>query len=338
MDGTLDSGLRDSDTGAMPIVEMNNGDPPDTPIPPTPDATGACGVCCPDDFACTTPTTVGACRPDGSGFDETPCEDGMICSNGACIPPPVCVPGAKDCLDDATPLLCRQTGEGWVSMTCDTGFRCSQGVCTDKTTLGGGCAADADCATNRCRCGSGTGDNCPAFVGGGLCTDTTCTALSCGMRGRCLASDAAPLGVADFDHCVRTCSAEDPCPTGTKCIGVPVRTSDGVEYVDACYFSGVVALGGECDTAEQCVLGRCLTGYYDTGYCTRRCDDDGACPSGAACVELRPDEFWCTQLCGNGSVTGSDPCPLDDPVDRFDVTCKNQSTFDGAVKRVCSKT
>src|SRR5438270_7255634 len=33
------------------------------------------------------------CRPDGSGYDSTPCPAGMTCTDGVCGPAPSCPPG-----------------------------------------------------------------------------------------------------------------------------------------------------------------------------------------------------------------------------------------------------
>ena len=306
--------------------------PADSPdIPPT-----VCGACCPGDLVCLSPTEVGRCRADGSGHDATPCAEGDACENGACATPPVCEPGARDCLDDTTTLLCRQTGEGWVSATCDEGLVCAQGICTDKLRLGSGCAADDECASGRCRCGDATADGCPSFVTGGICVLPGCDPTSCGSHARCFAASAAPLGAADVDHCVRSCDELDPCPGGSRCSSVPVRGAEGVELAGGCYFDGIAGFGDACTSDEQCLLGGCLADYWSFPFCSRRCDEDGLCPQGSACVKLRPNEYWCSPLCGDGASSGSQDCPLNEPDARFDVICKNFEPLGGGVLRVCA--
>lgn len=332
-----------SDAGgdASPDTETSysNTMSPDTAttdgVTTVPDAGDGCGACCPGEVVCIDEGTIGRCRPDGSDYDETRCGEDTVCEEGACVTPSLCEPGELDCFDESHVLRCRQSGEAWVQMECDTGYVCSQGACTDKVPLGGGCVRDDDCATGNCRCGFETDDGCPQTLSG-ICADDSCTERSCGMNEYCFASAEAPVGAADYDHCVLGCDVDNPCPSGSRCIGVPTIAGDGTEYHTACYFEGAGGFGDDCSTAGECVSGDCLTGYFDVGFCTRRCDDDGACSDGAACVELRSGEYWCTLICGDGAVGGSEPCPLDEPTDRFDVTCKAMSVLGGGVLRVCA--
>ena len=58
--------------------------------------------------------------------------------------------------------------------------------------------------------------------------------------------------------------------------------------VTACAASSDVSreLGARCDDSDECD-DRCLRGdRFPDGLCSRSCDDDGDCPSGAACVDL----------------------------------------------------
>jgi hypothetical protein len=324
-DPAADAGVSDTDTTDSGSSETNNsgmemGDP--------------CGECCPGDRICMDDTNLGVCREDGSGFDAMPCNEDTVCEDGTCVTAPACMAGALDCLDSTTVLRCRQSGEGWIQMTCESGLLCSQGECTDKVTLGGGCSADDDCATGNCRCDAD--DGCPD-VGGGICTDTECEANSCGMNAHCLDSARAPISAEDYDHCVLDCSSEDvTCPSGSKCMSIPAKTSDGWEWRKGCYFQNVNSFGGDCTGAADCIAGDCLVDYFDTGFCSRTCEDADDCPADSACVELQPGENWCALLCGDGSVAGTDSCPLDEPDERFDVTCKTKVATNDNVYRVCA--
>lgn len=329
-----DLGFGGDDGNDPTNVAPSNTPDPDIGNPPNSNMMN--GICIVNETTCLDEATLGTCRPDQMGYDSSPCPDGQGCTNGGCTSEPICTPGALECLNDNTVLRCRANGEGYIQMTCEEGLNCGEGVCTDKLPSGAGCTTDDECASNNCRCGNGTDDGCPDTLGGGICANMGCAADGCGMGGHCLASGQAPTGAADYDHCVRACSDMNPCPTGSKCVAVPVHTGGGVEFRDSCYFTGVGGFGDDCTDAAQCLSGDCLTGYFDNGFCSRRCDLDGFCSEGSACAELIAGQFWCTLTCGDGSVTGTDPCPLDEPVERFDVTCKNLALDDGDVARVCA--
>ena len=293
-------------------------------------------ICIVNETTCLDATTRGTCRPDQMGFDAEPCGEGRVCDNGSCIDGVACEPGSTSCFDSQTVIRCRQSGAGYIQMTCEAPLNCGDGMCTDKLPWGSGCTTDDECASGNCRCGSGTDETCPASIGSGICANTSCQADGCGIAADCLASDQVPISDADYDHCVRACDTQNPCPTGSKCVAVPVRRNGGVELRESCFFTGIKAFGDDCTTDGECLTGACLLDYFNSGFCSRRCDDDGICSQGSACVALIPGEFWCSPLCGDGSIASSDPCPMDEPVDRFDVTCKNLMTQDNDVTRVCA--
>lgn len=327
-----DASLPGSDMGGPTNITPN--------VMPGPDMATANNIpstCIVNETTCLDAMTVGRCRPDQMGYDQMPCTSGTNCIGGVCSAEQLCTPGALECLGDDAVLRCRANGEGYIQMTCEPPLKCGEGVCTDKLPSGAGCTMDDECASMNCRCGSGTDDACPPALGSGICANTSCVVDGCGLAGYCLASAQAPTGAADYDHCVRACDTTNTCPSGSKCVGVPVHVGTGVEFRDACYFTGVKGFGDDCTAPAECLTGDCLTGYFSTGFCSRRCDADGACSDGAACVELVVGQFWCTLTCGDGSPVGNtDPCPLDVPNDRFDVTCKNLSVKGGGAKRVCA--
>lgn len=331
--GDVDPVTPDAST---PLPDTSTPPRPDTgPVTPPSDA-DALPICVPGEAVCLTATQTGHCRPDGLAYNATDCAEGSGCVDGACVQGMVCTPNSLECLDDRTVLRCRQTGEGYIQMTCQEGLNCGDGMCTDKLPTGAGCTADDDCASQNCRCGSGTDDNCPAELGGGICAPTNCPAAGCGLSGHCLASAQLPQVGADYDHCVRSCSSLNRCPNGSKCVELPVHTADGIAYESACYFPNAKGFGDTCAADAECISGACLDNYFNDGFCSRRCDADGACAADSGCVELRAGEYWCALLCGDGSISGTDPCPLDVPVDRFDVTCKIVSKLGVGALRVCA--
>lgn len=303
---------------------------------PVEDMTPTCGVCCVNDKTCIDESTVGSCRQDMTGFNPIPCAAEEVCMNGACVVPPVCVAGEKRCYDSVTLLTCRQTGDGFITSPCAENTSCIDGNCLSGLPAGQLCSTDDECASQVCRCGTGSDDVCPSSIQTGYCAAPGCTADSCGRDGVCFASDILPLSeAADFDHCLSKC-AFDSCPTGMECISLPTRTNDGIVWENACYYSSLKAIGSECGSDTECVTGTCLRDYFDTGYCTRRCDEDSSCPADAACVLLRPNEFYCSLKCGTGSVGGTAICPLEAGGERFDVTCQNLPTPENSIVRTCA--
>ena len=305
---------------------------------PDDDTGPSCGVCCPMERSCTDQTTVGVCRADGQSFETTACDEGQVCENAECVDPPVCQPGDRSCYDSVTLLTCRQTGDGFTTSPCDEGLSCVDGECLSGSPNGTACNSDDECASGECRCGSSTDDTCPNSPSQGYCAARSCDSESCGVDGACFAAEAAPLDPSvDFDHCLSKCTPGS-CAPGLTCIGVPSRGETGLEWNDACYFEGFVAIGGECTQDSQCIGGVCLTDYFspdEPGYCTRRCDEDSSCPDNAACVNLRAGTFYCSLKCGSGSVTGNQTCPFD-TASRFDVTCANFNRPDGTAVRTCA--
>ncbi len=297
----------------------------------------ACPVCCSGDKVCSDATTVGICRADGNGFNDAPCLNDQVCDNGICVDPPECMAGERSCFDDATVLVCRQSEDGFVSMPCEMGTTCYQGECLTGNPVGTACAMDDECLTSNCHCGSGTDEVCGSITQG-YCSSDTCDADSCGRDAICVAANVIPLGdaSADYNHCIPRCVGG--CEAGFECIDIPSVTAEGVVWEQGCYFPGFVDIGAECANDGQCIGGACLTDVFNTNYCSRVCTDDGECPEGSACVNLKNDgQFYCSLLCGDGAVNGSSLCPLDVPTERFDVTCKVLGTVGGGVTRACAE-
>lgn len=337
VDQNTDAGTEDAATSPSDGGDSNNQTTPmdaggETDMDP-------CGVCCPGDVTCIDETTSGVCLDDGSDLTPTECNEGDVCEEGACITPPVCVPGETSCFDDETVLTCRGTADGFTTSPCDAGLVCFEGECVSGSPTGSMCDTDDECASGNCHCGSGTDEDCPSIATPGYCTRPCTNDGDCGADAYCMKSDFVPLGFpsTNYDHCAPSCAAV--CGDGTTygCIQAPHTTADDeITWDDTCFFEGIVEIGQECDSDAQCI-GECMEDYITGGYCSRRCDNDGSCPVGASCVELRAGEFWCSLNCGDGSAGGSGECPRDVPNNNLSVSCQLKSGFEpDTLIRVCA--
>jgi len=288
---------------------------------------------------CIDETTLGVCSNSGEMVIKRDCDEGQECQNGACITPQLCMPGETECFDSTTLLTCRTSGLEFTSSPCPTNTTCFDGTCATGAPVGSACSDDSACVTANCHCGASTDEPCPDSITDGYCTSETCDFETCGEDGLCVAGSLASLGnaAADYDHCVPRCTT-GTCEARFECRLLPIRTDEGIGWETGCYFPGLVDIGDECSNDGQCAPGSCLQNYFNTGYCTRRCDQDGSCPEGAACVELKNGEFYCSLLCGDGSITSTQDCPLEATEQRFDVTCTILDKVDGGVARACSST
>lgn len=306
------------DTG-RPDTGADDTGPADTATDSEP--ADACGACCPGETTCVDETTAGVCRADGTGFDETACADGEHCVSGACEVAPVCQPGESRCHDGQTRLYCNPRQDGWRQESCAAGTSCVAGECVAGNPTGASCAAAADCAGDRCRCGA---DETCTHTGDAYCT-TTCTADSdCGPDSFCV--DAGVFADAGYNHCVPAC--DTTCPIdGLRCVTLPAADSSGPAWRQGCTFEATVALAESCASDAGCVGGECLSGYYGSqDVCTHPCQP-GGCPDGFACVDLGG-----TQRCAYKCQQETD-CPMYDG-DSFTVSCGTRTAGASAYK-VC---
>lgn len=333
---------QDPDTTSMDmtmdmVVEDTPPDlPPDQPEMPI----DMCDVCCPGDKMCMPSGAVGTCKEDGSGYDEVMCSDTQECMNAQCVDKKVCEPGSATCFDSQTRQVCRPGGTAFRTESCTNGDSCINGQCVSGSPNGEMCAAHGDCGGSKCHCGTGTQEGCSATTfDRAYCTSPCSNSAECSGNELCFASDVHTITsqVANYNHCVTKCQGTCTLP-GMACKKAPVLDGQGeLTWAEVCYFPKIKQIGEECTRDEECIGGVCLKDYFNTGYCSRRCET-GGCPDNAACVQLKGNEFWCSAKCGDGSTGSTAPCPLDTPVDRFDVTCKTSQIFGGGAARVCSKT
>lgn len=91
------------------------------------DGDGGVRVCDPSaPSVCDGASSVKICRPDGSGYDTSPCSGGAACTGGVCG----CAPKSSICQgqDVAT---CGADGKYTVAFTCPKGTVCTKGHCDD---------------------------------------------------------------------------------------------------------------------------------------------------------------------------------------------------------------
>ena len=283
-------------------------------------------ICQPGSATCGGENTIKTCLSDGLSFQSTPCPSEQICEMGVCKMPPICNPGTKKCSDPNTISSCRASGEAWVATSCSANQGCVNGACLPGKPDGTQCATNDECASSTCHCGSE--EQC-AFTQSGFCVSKGCD--QCAENAFCFDGQKMLAGrINGYDFCLQTCDkvCEDP---SQKCYELPSKTG----FNQGCYFGSLNAIGGDCSSADDCVGGVCRRDYFrESNLCTRACDENSPCPDGTGCVDLN-GFFQCTLLCGDGSAIGTQPCPLDLPEDRFDVTCKNRATASGGVLRVC---
>lgn len=276
-----------------------------------------CAVCCPGEVTCVDGTTRGVCKDDGSGYEETECGAGDICTSGTCEPEPVCTEGETRCFDSTTRLVCRPGGEAFRQETCATGESCFDGECVTGEPNGSACTSADDCAGDKCHCGSA--ESCSPTPTAAFCT-AECTPGSCGPDEICVDSDI--VDGSSYDHCVPTCT--DICPiSGLSCVALPTNDSGALDWVQGCHLDTVDRIGAKnCSSADTCAGDTCLEGYFDFSMCTHACDEE--CPEGTACAVL-PDgdgNAYCTPLCGDGSRDTTENCLLAPDGDIFVADCE----------------
>lgn len=241
-------------------------------------------------------------EPCGPG---RPCEDGFLCENGRCSPPPSClgvtckdneVCEAGQCRAKKCPDEIRCTG----SLQCDT----KTGTCVENT-------GDPPCkpcasSTPRCpnttdQCLTGLGNGSEAFCfedcsNGKSCPDTTnfeCKTISLTANGVTCTTDAdcggngftcdsgsctrnADLCIPKIGTCRNKCSGVK-CPSGQKCSpSTGTCITPGKKLCDAC------TVNDECGGADD------LCVNYGNG--NTRCGQDcrsQPCPTGYQCFNLQ---------------------------------------------------
>ncbi len=309
----------------IPLSDNNT----QTPIDPNNGKGDVITNCVAGTTICDGETGTKTCKADGSGYIMNSCLTPNICRSGVCQAPPFCSPGEKRCENPSNVATCSVAGDAWTSSTCPSGEGCVKGFCVAGTIDGADCADNSVCASKTCHCGAE--EDC-ALGQTGICVSPGCE-QGCGT-GFCFSGQTPIAGrTTSYDFCMQAC--EGVCDSANqKCLEVP--STEGLKA--GCYLGRLKSIGEDCTTATSCIGGICRTDYFrESNLCTRNCDATTPCPMGSACVDL-DGIFQCTLICGDGSSLGVEPCPLDLPSDRFDVTCKTVPTAGGTAVRACVNT
>lgn len=111
--------------------------------------------------------TLLTCESDGSGYQETTCEEtcGGADGSAACVAQ-ICTPLATSCADADTVATCNQQGTALVESDCGTEQRCESGVCLDDT-------CEPSCGARVCGpdpvCGASCGECAGTCTAAGQC-------------------------------------------------------------------------------------------------------------------------------------------------------------------------
>jgi hypothetical protein len=291
------------------------------------------------------------CSADGAWFEPSDCSRIQVCDDtggsAACIrciegvncrlDEPVCEPGLPFCSNFETAARCTDEGRIGEQTGCAPG-RCFGGGCvTSGNDAGEACAADADCVSRTCLCGTddalnaGT-DLCAGNMLAGYCTTDSCGRDSCDpdteicadfglsgafgggeyclLRERCterLASCRVNHRGDDF-VCRALPSAPrvgEPRTWSLGCWVPPPTNATAPCATDDC----ISPIGGACRSDADCIGGVCLRSGA-LSYCAATCDEESGCPDYAACVRAgeggaafclaRANEDDCPRMVGAG--------------------------------------
>jgi MYXO-CTERM domain-containing protein len=231
-DGQVDEGLRNACGGCGPV-------PPE--------------VCNGADDDC-----------NGQVDDNAPCDDGLVCRFGHCVPPctnnecagnRVCAEGV--CADPCDVMQCpagqacrdARCVDPCEGMQCPGGQLCQGGSCVDDSCYGTGCpdgqrCVDLVCVPDPC---AGVFCNDDEFCRDGACI-STCATVSCPFGeacrdGECVADSCADQHCPDGQICTDGQCGPDPC-AGIEC-GLGRACADGLCGHDPCF-------NVHCPPAEMC--------------------------------------------------------------------------------------
>jgi hypothetical protein len=265
---------------------------------------GRCGQGCQDECAANETRCDAGGVSNCGNFDNdacrdwsaaTPCADGEICADGACLDI------AGSCQADAD---------------CPAGLLCLFNQCVPAI----GCAGDADCPVGE-RCDVLGGSVCRRDVPSGIGT-------ACAGDGDCLDGQTC-VNAADGGYCSQGCAAGFPCPTGSTCYVVDETTpdqgacltdcasSDACPDNQACFATGGL-LGGACFLAScrndrDCAADPLIQSVCDGGQCVQQngCDlaTGEGCAAGLECWQhngvgacLESCNFFSDPACAGGNA------------------------------------
>lgn len=273
-------------------------------------------VCMPGAMKCEGQSASLVCRPDGTGFDKTPCGAGAVCAQGSCKEI-ICEAGKKGCAGNAVAVC--SGGVAWVDpVDCPGGQICNAGACVSKPCSVGDKACDGTGKVKTCKSDETGWDvqPCPAQT---ACEQGACKSLICSpgqkscVGSKAVQCDGKGLQASVLQDCATLSKGcmdgacvDKVCEQGqTSCIGDKLGTcaADGKGWVESpCPdLDGNKCTPEACDpTAKKCVQGApnsCDDGTTCTvddcnawtGICSHvavpgSCDDGSACTTGDACI------------------------------------------------------
>lgn len=202
-------------------------------------------------------------------------------------------------------------------------------ISAEPAGVGGYCAEDAQCASERCLCSGDDTTGCPLILQGTCVADaTTCPADAVMVDLEVVDSTRSPGADAPWRAplCLAGCTgAEDCARDGFGCREVPVLgASNERGWATACFPDLLGDVGEQCHSVQDvpepalCLSGHCgELGRF--GLCTEPCLDHD-CPSYAACVSFTggplAGEAICLARCTAGRPCDTDPaltCEAADP-------------------------
>jgi hypothetical protein len=272
------------------------------------------------------------CKDDGAPACK---KDGLCDGKGAC---------ESYASTRCTPSTCATNDD------CTSGF-CADGVCCDGACDGdceactkakkgsgsdGACGPvakatdpDGDCGTlgtGVCK-GTGTCDGagaCAASTAGKACATAKCSddvtlaaAAKCGSDGACSpdTTDCTPyLCDAKAVACTKTCSTDDDCATGAKCMGGKCAKADD---------------GAACAKAVECTSGFCADGLCCDTACTGQCEACDGSGTEGTCKPVKGDPRNGRATCdGDGVCTGTCDGAMTDLCNypHSNITCDGDTT------------
>ncbi len=287
-------------------------------------ALGACvaQVCTPGQEKCNGPAAVDTCKPNGSGWSSSACDDGQPCTTDACAS------DEQGCLSTVTVGATCSDGDA-----CTSGDHCEGAKCKPSGVID--CDDQSDCTADLCFPASGCAhesitspcddlnpctldDACANGVCKGpkanTCDDgTVCTKDSCDPAAGC--KNLAIPGSCDDGQ---PCTTQDTCAAG-KCAGQPKSCDDGTVCTeDACAPSGSCTNtpvpgtcedGNVCTTNDACAEGTCVGGPALDCNDGTPCTSD-SCDALAGCVNVTLAGQKCDDgnVCSVGDVCGLGKC------------------------------
>ncbi|MCB9738944.1 MAG: hypothetical protein H6747_06730 [Deltaproteobacteria bacterium] len=293
------------------------------------------GVCVPDvctagQTQCNSPTELGGCNAEGSGYESSACKATEACYEGACKPK-ICAPGEKVCTSDGV-KVCNARGVGLGAATpCKADEACKDGACLAKvctpgeTTCKDGvlatCAPEGTAwASSKCKASvpGALGEACGSKDGKAACVPMLCApkSLVCAGTQPAICDDDG-LGNQPSGDCKLlpdggpgTCAGgvclPDACTgAATSCAGAAVvGCKDGTWTTSACA-SGQGCKDGACEKVV-CVADE----VYCAGTVRLQCDKSGTSPATlqdcAADGKTCKDGACVPTVCKPGSVVCSD--------------------------------